>query len=313
MKKILIFGTGFIATNLVQYFKLKDKEIECCIIYNKHKLDDELNVKQYSISDDIEKIFSIEKPDSIIMLLGNSVVSDNTKIYESVNDNVLKSSNFLEVLYEKKLYKNISKILLVGSASEYGKFYDKPIKENFNLHPTSIYGLSKILLFKVFEYFVERGMPIVYIRQFNTIGIGQRDKFVFPSFIKDIIKMEKNEKEAILNVGDLEQERDFIDVRDSCRAYDLLIQKGNIGEVYNVASGSYVKIKYLLEKVIDKSTLNINEIKINTNPNLFSKEESLSKRLHADINKIIDLGFKVNYRLEDTIEDSLEYGRKNVQ
>ncbi len=312
MKKILIFGTGFIATNLVQYFKLQDNEVECCIVYNKHKLENNLNVKQYSITDDIEKVFDIEKPDWIIMLLGNSVVSNNTNIQESVNDNVLKSSKFLEILYEKKLCKNIKKIILVGSASEYGKFYDKPIKEDFNLHPTSIYGLSKILLFKVFEYFVERGLPIVYIRQFNTIGIGQRDKFVFPAFIKDTIKIEEKKTEAVLNVGDLEQERDFIDVRDTCSAYELLLKKGKIGEVYNVASGKFIKINNILNQIIDKSKVSNDLIKINKNPNLFSKEVSLSKRLHADITKILDLGFKIKYTIEDTIVDSFEYWRKNV-
>ena len=162
-------------------------------------------------------------------------------------------------------------------------------------------------------YFVERGLPIVYIRQFNTVGIGQRDSFVFSSFSKNIVKIEKNLSEPILNVGDLSQERDFLDVRDTCMAYYILMEKGIIGETYNVASGDYISIEKLLYAMIEKSNLSKHDLKIIENKNLFSKEASLSKRLHADINKLKTLGFKPKYKLEDTIQDILEYWRKNVR
>lgn len=311
-KKIVIFGTGFIATNLIKHFQNENSNVECVVIYNKHKLEDRLNVRQYEIDNNIAELISSEKPNYVIVLHGNSFVSNNMHIENSVNDNVLKIASFLEKIYEKKLYVDIEKILVVGSASEYGKFYDLPIEENFALHPTSVYGLSKIFLFNLAKYFIERGLPIVYIRQFNTIGIGQREDFVLPSFAKNIALIEKNIADPILNVGDLSQERDFIDIHDTCRAYDLLLKKGAIGEVYNIASGEYVNIGYLLQVLISKSRLDKEVLKINENKNLFSNEASLSKRLHADISKLKSLGFEKKFTLEQTIEDTLEYWRKNV-
>jgi GDP-4-dehydro-6-deoxy-D-mannose reductase len=308
LNKVLIFGTGFIATNLIKYFRKKD--IECIVLYNKHKILNYPDTNQYRMSIDIKKLFEMEKPDNIILLHGNSSVSENISVSTSVNDNMLKIASFLEKLYSIKLYKHIKKIIVVGSASEYGKFYNKPIKEDFTLHPTSLYGLSKICLYKSFTYFIEKGLPIIYIRQFNTIGMGQRDDFVLASFAKNINLIEKKLIDPILNVGDLSQERDFIDIRDTCRAYHLLFKNGIIGEIYNIASGEYITIKSLLTEVIKQSSLTDENIEINENISLFSKEESLSKRLHADITKLKELGFKRKYSLKDTVKDTLKYWEK---
>lgn len=310
MKKVLIFGTGFIATSLIQYYK--NKNIECIVMYNKHKIEDYPDIKHYSMDDDVENIFQAESPEFIILLHGNSFVSANTNIKDSIMENTLKVTSFLEKIYKKNLYENIKKILMVGSASEYGKFYNSPIEEDFELHPTSIYGLSKIFLYNTAKYFIEKGLPIVYIRQFNTVGAGQRDCFVLSGFAKSIVSIEKGLQEAILNVGDLSQERDFLDIRDTCIAYDILIRKGVLGEVYNVASNTYISIQTLLNEVIAQSSIDSNNLKVNKNKNLFSKEKSLSKRLHADTRKLELLGFKRKYQLRDMVKSTLEYWRKNV-
>lgn len=311
MKKVLLFGTGFIASNLIDYFK--SQKIKCVVLYNKHKIDAHPDISYYSlITCDLEVVFQKEKPTHVIVLHGNSFVSNNIDIENSVQSNVLKSTSFLEILYEKRLYLHLKKIIVVGSASEYGKFYDKPIKENFDLHPTSIYGLSKIFLYNVAKYFIEKGLPIIYVRQFNTIGLGQRDNFVLSSFAKNIALIEKGKSELVLNVGDLTQERDFIDIRDTCVVYDLLIEKGTVGEAYNIASGKYISIETLLNKTIEQSNLDKSKLQIHTNENLFSREASLSKRLHADIEKILELGFQKQYEIEDTIKDTLQYWRQNV-
>lgn len=305
MKRLLIFGTGFIATNIIEYYGKKN--IECIVLYNKHKILNYPDDMQYPMNTDLEKLFDSKKPDNIILLYGNSFVPSNTNINTTINDNMLRIASFLEKLYYTKLYNKVKKIIVVGSASEYGKFYDGPIKENFDLHPTSLYGLGKICLYNTAKYFIDRGLPIIYTRQFNTIGMGQRDSFVLASFAKHINLIEKRKSKPILNVGDLSQERDFLDIRDTCNAYDILLTSGETGEVYNVASGEYITIDTLLTIAIKHSSLNSENIEINENVSLFSKEESLSKRLHADITKLKKLGFKKKYSIEDTIKDTLKY------
>ena len=308
MRKVLIFGTGFIATNLVEHFR--SKNTECIILFNKHKIQNCFNCKQYSMNTDLEELFKHEKPDNLILLHGNSFVPLNTSVSLSVNENMLKIASFLEILYKQKLYVDLKKIIVVGSASEYGKCYNEPIKESFPLHPTSLYGLSKICLYNSAKYYMERGMPIIYTRQFNTIGKGQRDDFVLASFAKKITLIEKKIIQPIIDVGDLSQERDFLDIRDTCYAYDLLFQKGQIGEVYNIASGEFITIKLLLNEVIKQSNLVKKSIQIRENKDLFSKEDGLSKRLHADIGKLKRLGFIRKYALSDTVKSTLDYWEK---
>ena len=310
--KVLIYGSGFIAQNLIKYLKVIDRDIQITLLYNKHKVIEAEGITQYSMKSEIDDILLKEKPEYIVILQGYSFVANNINIKSSTYDNMLNSAIFLEKIYGLEVKKNIKKIIVVGSASEYGKFYDIPIKEDFALHPTSLYGLSKIFLYNSSMYFIERGLPIIYVRQFNTIGIGQRDDFVFSSFSKNIIKIEKKIVEPILKVGDLMQERDFLDVRDTCFAYFLLFKKGVVGETYNVGSGNYISIKNLLYTIIKKTNVSVKDLKIIENKNLFSKEVSLSKRLHADISKLENLGFKPKYKLKDTICDILEYWRKNV-
>ena len=316
MKKIrlLIFGSGFIAENVILHFNgLYEGNLITKVLYHKHKIE----FKKPSLEQipfDVTKLSSFldnYKPNYILCVHGNSFVSSSINVRESMENNALKTMVFLEMLSRSDSRKYFKKILVVGSASEYGKYYHKPIKEDFPLHTTSLYGLSKICLYNASMYYFERGLPIVHIRQFNTIGLRQREVFVLPSFCKQIVEIEKGIKEPTITVGDLTQERDFIDIRDTCRAYSLLLESGDNGNVYNVASGEYISIKKLLDRILNCSELKT-KVKIIKNTKLLTQENSLSKRLHADISKIQNLGFSLEYNLEDTIKDTLDYWRKHV-
>ncbi|MCD4756741.1 MAG: GDP-mannose 4,6-dehydratase [Arcobacteraceae bacterium] len=305
--KILIFGTGFIAENLTSFFLKNDNEI--IIIYNNHFLENNaLNVKYYSMKEDFDKVLLDEKPDYIICLSGNSYVPDNKNVAKSIETNVLKILSFIEHIYTSNYYTFVKKILVVGSASEYGKLYNSPIDEKTPFHPTSTYGLTKIILQQICQYFIERGLPIVYIRQFNTTGVGQRESFVIPAFINQIVAIEKGAK-PLINVGDLSQERDFLDIRDTCFAFNILLLKGSIGQVYNVGSGRFYTISNILDLIFKHSYLSKESVIVKKNKNLFSTENSLSKRLYADITKLRLLGFEPKINIEQTIQDILEYWR----
>jgi len=101
-------------------------------------------------------------------------------------------------------------------------------------------------------YYYSKGLPIVYVRQFNAIGPWQRKSFVLSAFASRLIEIERG-AEAVLNVGDLSCQRDFIDGRDAARAYKLIFEKGNTGEVYNIGSGNITRIQHLLDTAIKES------------------------------------------------------------
>ncbi len=314
LKRLLIFGTGFIARNYLHHLISKGNSASLIkVIYNEHKLSvGTLSTEHISMDIGcVNSLLESFKPTHILCLHGNSYVPAGTEVRPSLEDNALKTMGFLEAISRAQSKHYLKKILVIGSASEYGKYYDEAIAEDFPLHATSLYGLSKICLYNASMYYFERGLPIVHIRQFNTTGPRQRDCFVLPSFCKQIVEIEKGLKKPKIKVGDLTQERDFIDIRDTCSAYSLLFDKGAAGEVYNVSSGKYVTIKHLLDQILHCASLD-GTVEIVKNRDLTFDENCLSHRLHADISKIEKIGFESSYSLSDTIKDTLDYWRKHV-
>ena len=82
------------------------------------------------------------------------------------------------------------------------------------------------------------GLDVVTVRPFNHIGPGQGEGFVTPDFAMQIARIEAGQQQPVLEVGNLAARRDFADVRDVVRAYRLILEQGQPGEVYNIATGA---------------------------------------------------------------------------
>lgn len=312
MNRLALFGTGFIADNYIRHWCDSHPSDTVRVFYNRHK-STHADIKQIGWNETgfLDTLAEF-RPTYLLCLQGNSYVTDNASIKNAFEKNLLKIAELLESIEQSTLKKSLKKILIVGSAGEYGKNRETPLKEQDGLFPTSLYGLSKTLLHHTSQYYCRRGLPLIYIRQFNTVGIGQQEKFVLPSFTKQIVQIEKGIREKSISVGDLKQERDFLDIRDSNTAYDRLFESGQPGEVYNVASGHYISINFLLNKIIELSDLQADEISITYDSDKINSKENLSQRLCADIGKLKALGFEPKYDITSTIRTMLEYWRQHV-
>ncbi|MBI2080707.1 MAG: GDP-mannose 4,6-dehydratase, partial [candidate division NC10 bacterium] len=143
-----------------------------------------------------------------------------------------------------------ARVLVIGSAEAYGEVEedDLPLTEDRPLRPLTPYGLSKAAAEKVALFYARsRGLPVLVARAFNHTGPGQEPTFVCSDFARQIARIEAGLTGAVLRVGDLTARRDFSDVRDVVRAYDLLLEKGTPGETYNVCSGRAWSIGEILE------------------------------------------------------------------
>jgi nucleoside-diphosphate-sugar epimerase len=117
------------------------------------------------------------------------------------------------------------------------------IDEQTPFRPTNPYAVSKITQdYLALQYTIAHDLEIIRVRPFNHIGSGQSAQFVVSAFAKQIAEIEKGKKEPILRVGNIETKRDFTDVRDMVKAYGLILEKGDIGEVYNIGTGKAYKI-----------------------------------------------------------------------
>ena len=93
---------------------------------------------------------------------------------------------------------------------------------------------------------------------FNHTGPCQSDSFVLSSFAKQLAEIKLNKKENVIDVGNLKACRDFTDVRDVVRAYELVSDSYENGTAYNVCSGKHYEIAGLLDRLIRIANVDVN-------------------------------------------------------
>src|SRR5205085_8754686 len=116
------------------------------------------------------------------------------------------------------------------------------------LRPDSPYSVSKVAQDLLgLQYFLSYALPVVRVRPFNHIGPRQNRKFVAAAFASQVAAIEAGLQPPVMQVGNLEARRDFTDVRDTVRAYALLLEHGQAGEVYNIGTGESHRVQDLLD------------------------------------------------------------------
>lgn len=128
------------------------------------------------------------------------------------------------------------RLLFVSTAEVYGGGHEGPIAESVTPRPVSPYAESKWLAEKGLGGLFAGGTVVTIARPFPHTGPGQDARFVLPAFARRL-REAKRAGEREIAVGNLDVVRDFVDVRDVVRAYLLLLEHGEAGEVYNVATG----------------------------------------------------------------------------
>jgi GDP-4-dehydro-6-deoxy-D-mannose reductase len=146
------------------------------------------------------------------------------------------------------------------------------------------------------------------VRPFNHVGPRQAPIFVVSSFAQKIVEIEKGKREPVLPVGNLQAKRDFTDVRDVVRAYVSLMEKGELGEVYNIGSGTSYKIADILDKLLSFSSA---KITVKVDKSLFRPIDD--PELVCDATKLNRLtGWKPEIAIEKTLKDTLDYWRNII-
>ena len=109
-------------------------------------------------------------------------------------------------------------------------------------------------------------------------------------------------------MGNLAAKRDFTDVRDVVRAYALLMEKGQRGEIYNVGTGRALAVQEILDEILRLSTA---EIRVERDEKRF---RPLDAPLNvADVTKLrCATGWEPQIDLRQTLRDTLDYWRKNI-
>ena len=118
-------------------------------------------------------------------------------------------------------------LIHVGSGLVYGESARSglPLDENTLLAPIDDYGVTKAAADLALGALSRRGLKCIRLRPFNHTGPGQTEAFVVPAFAMQIAQIEAGLAQPIIRVGNLDAERDFLDVRDVAEAYALVAKK----------------------------------------------------------------------------------------
>ncbi|MGA7149716.1 MAG: NAD-dependent epimerase/dehydratase family protein, partial [Microbacterium sp.] len=104
------------------------------------------------------------------------------------------------------------------------------------VHSPSPYAVSKMLVENLASHYRERGLDTVVARPFNHVGPGQRPGTIVPDLFARLGEHDDGEE---FPGGNLDSVRDYLDVRDVARAYQLLLTTPDLaGATFNIASGT---------------------------------------------------------------------------
>ncbi|MCE5257398.1 MAG: NAD-dependent epimerase/dehydratase family protein [Spirochaetaceae bacterium] len=247
MKALVTGRNGFSGRHLCRY--LQDIGMSVHSIGNRpvpgipdHHL---LNITDIGqIKEALERV----RPDLVFHLAGVTA-SDDPLLYYTVNTQYAVA--LLTAL--EKAGMSDRPVLLVGSAAEYGMVPPErlPILEDLPPHPYGHYGISKLSQTLAGLSAARSGRPVVMVRPFNIIGRGMPATLVLQSFVSQICRILDGLSPPVIDVGNLDSSRDFIDVHDVVRIYTKLIQTPSAyGHIFNVCTGKAVAISSLLSKLL---------------------------------------------------------------
>ncbi len=318
MKILVTGGAGFIGVNFVYYMleKYPDYDIVCldALTYagNLKSLDEAMKNEKFtfvkgSISDKefVDSLFAKEKFDTVVNFAAESHVDrsiENPFIF--LETNIMGTACLLEA---SKKY-GVTRFHQVSTDEVYGDLpLDRPdlfFTEETPIHTSSPYSSSKAsadLLCLAFHR--TYGLPVTVSRCSNNYGPYQ-----FPEKLIPLMIVRAQENQSLPVYGEGLNVRDWLYVEDHCKAIDLIIHNGRVGEVYNVGGHNEkpnIEVVRTLLKALDKPESLITYVKDRAGHDL---------RYAIDPTKIsTELGWLPETKFEDGMERTIRWYLDNKQ
>lgn len=308
MKLLIAGGAGFIGSNFIHY--LLNKYSDCEVVNfdkltyagNLDNLKDIENDPRYLfVKGDICNAEAVEK---VVAKLGTSGVIVNMAAETHVDRSILSAGSFVQtdvygtyVLLEAVKKFNIFRYLHISTDECYGSIEAGSFTEESPLKPNSPYASSKAgadLLVRA--YFKTYGLPVVITRSSNNYGPFQYPEKLISLFITNALEGKK-----LPLYGDGRQVRDWLYVEDNCEAIDLVLQKGKVGEIYNIGGGcekQNIEIASFILKELDLSEDLIEYVK---------DRPGHDRRYSLDCSKIKKLGWRSKTSFEEGLKKTIHW------
>ena len=203
------------------------------------------------------------RPDVVIHLAALAFVAEpDPALFYHIN--LLGTRNLLEALCRSKHPPRCT--IIASSANIYGNSQAGILSEETQPNPVNDYAVSKLAMEYLARSYMDR-LGIVITRPFNYTGVGQSDRFLIPKIVSHFVK-----RKPEIELGNLDVEREFSDVRDVAKLYRLLAEKQPVGEIVNLCSSQPITLKscisiaeslsgHRIEVVVNRDFVRPNEIK----------------------------------------------------
>ena len=318
IKNLLVTGgCGFIGSNFINIFYDKYPDINIINIDALYYCANENNVKQkirenfrYNLvkgnicsEDLVSHILNYYNIDTVIHFAAQSHVQTSfTDALQYTKDNVMGTHTLLECC---RKYGKIKKFIHVSTDEVYGESLldveESKKTEHSLLCPTNPYAASKAAAELIVQSYIKSfKMPIIITRGNNVYGPNQYPEKVIPKFIQQLKNGEK-----ITIQGDGSCVRGFLHVNDTVDAFIKILDKGKLGEIYNIGCDEDMEISILeLAKIIHK----LSKVKSHFQENItFIKDRPFNdQRYYIENQKLKDIGWKITKNLELGLKELIE-------
>lgn len=286
IRRILVTGSnGFTGRYVCSELKRRGYEV--------YGLTKNLDISDQSIDlrdrNALNAVISVLKPEGVIHLAAISSVTHGCES-DFIDVNVNGTRNLLDSLTGVSCLKTI---IIASSANIYGNIgIGKAITEDTKPNPQNLYAESKVRMENDIQINYKY-LPITIVRPFNYTGVGQSANFLVPKIVGAFKR-----KDRFLNLGNLNVERDFSDVRFVSWAYAKLIDMCSKNDILNLCSGVAYSVKEIIEIC---SNLTKHRVTIHSDQQLIRRNEILY--LCGDPSHMIFvLGEKSAFSFEDTLK-----------
>jgi len=309
-------GCGFIGSNFINYIfdRTEYNIINLDAMYycaSENNVKEEIrNNSRYKLIkgnlcsyDLVRHIINDYKIDYVIHFAAQSHVQNSFEdSLQYTKDNIEGTHTLLEVC---RRYKNIKKFIHVSTDEVYGESMidddENKKTENSILCPTNPYAATKAGAELIAQsYYHSFKMPIIITRGNNVYGPNQYPEKLIPRFIE---LLRDNKKVTIQ--GDGSNIRAFLHSHDVARAFEIILEKGKVGEIYNI--GSDENQEYTVLQVAKLLIEKIKNTKDHNNWITYIEDRPFNdKRYYISNQKIKDLGWSIDIDFEDGINELLK-------
>ena len=312
MRNFLITGgAGFIGANFTHYLLRNYTDIKV-VVYDKLTYAGNLD-NLLDVNDDPHYAFvqgDIADADSVAAAIRDHQIDTivNFAAESHVDRSIMNPDAFVKtdvygtyVLLEAARRFNLERYHQISTDEVYGHVPVGSSQETDPLEPRSPYAASKASAdLMVNAYHITYGLPVTISRGSNNIGPYQYPEKVIPLFVTNAM-----DDVALPLYGDGLQMRDYQYVEDHCEGIDAVLRRGQIGEVYNIGTGSELRnidMTHLLLDTLGKPYSLIQPV---------SDRPGHDRRYSLDVSKLKALGWQPRHTCAEAVVKTVRWYQAN--